>query len=227
VENTASGQLSSIPHKGAARYRYYVSSVLVQGWPQTAGSVARVPAPKIEAVIVEAVRGHIWPDAPSEDTELITTWVRRIEVRRTEIAISLAGEDDAGDTVLTVPWSKAPHRGDRDVIVPESASGGEVLPIRRDTRFNLVFSIARGRPWLAEIEAATTTIDGIAKREVCSKRHVHMTISLAYLAPSFVKAAVDGRLPQGSASPACSTRRSRGRASTRCSDSRADAQMFQ
>jgi hypothetical protein len=54
--------------------------------------VARVPAAKIEAVIVEAVRRHIGPDAPVGNSELITTYVRRIEVRRTEIAISLLRE---------------------------------------------------------------------------------------------------------------------------------------
>ena len=34
-------------------------------------------------------------------------------------------------------------------------------------------------------------------RGACSKRHSSMTISLAFLAPSLVKAAVDGRLPRG------------------------------
>jgi hypothetical protein len=71
----------------------------------------------------------------------------------------MPGEDDASDTVLTVPWSKAPHRRYRDVIVPEGASGGEVLPIRRDTR---VIAIARGRQGLSEIEVGAATIDGIA-----------------------------------------------------------------
>ena len=41
------------------------------------------------------------------------------------------------------------------------------------------------------------TIDAIAAREACSRRHVHMTISLAFLAPSLVKAAVEARLPLG------------------------------
>jgi hypothetical protein len=45
------------------RHRYYISSTLIQGRPQTAGSVARVPAVKIEAAIVGAVRAHIGPDA--------------------------------------------------------------------------------------------------------------------------------------------------------------------
>jgi hypothetical protein len=37
----------------------------------------------------------------------------------------------------------------------------------------------------------------IAEREGCSVRKVNMTISLAFLAPDLVKAAVDGRLPYG------------------------------
>jgi len=189
--------------RGAARHRYYVSSALIQGQPQSAGSVARVPAAKIEAVIVDALRRHIGPDAPVDNTELITTYVRQIEVRRTEIAISLlrgnqASEDEKDDlVVLTVPWSKTPHRRHRDVIALEGSSRAGALPIRSDTRRKLVTAIARGRQWLSEIEAGTVTIDGIAAREACSKRHVNMTISLAFLAPSLVKAAVEGRLPHG------------------------------
>ena len=71
--------------KGGARYGYYVSCALIQGQPQSAGSVARVPAAKVEGVIVDAVRRHIGHDAPTDNTELIATYVRRIEVRRTEI----------------------------------------------------------------------------------------------------------------------------------------------
>ena len=165
--------------------------------------MARVPATKIEAIALDAVRRHIGHDASSDDTELITTYIRRIEVRRTEFAISLpndenASEDEKDDPlVLTVPWSKTPHRRHRDVIAPEASSQTQVLPIRSDTRTKLVSAIARGRRWLSEIESGAATINGIATREACSKRHVNMTISLAFLAPSLVKAAVEGRLPHG------------------------------
>ena len=124
-------------------------------------------------------------------------------MRRTEIAISLLNEENASEDeqdnplVLTVPWSKTPHRRRRDVIAPEGPSRTQVLPIRSDTRTKLVTAIARARQWLSEIEADTVTIDGIAAREACSKRHVNMTISLAFLAPSLIKAAVEGRLPHG------------------------------
>jgi len=39
--------------------------------------------------------------------------------------------------------------------------------------------------------------DGIFRAEQCSVRHVNMTISLAFLAPKLVRAAVEGRLPRG------------------------------
>src|SRR5258707_7502284 len=58
--------------------------------------------------------------------------------------------------------------------------------------------MARGRRWLDEIVAGTvTSVEQIAARDKCSIRQVNMTISLAFLAPEFVKAAVEGRLPRG------------------------------
>ena len=129
--------------KGATRHRYFVSSALIQGRPQAAGSVARIPAAKIEAAIADAVRRHVGPDAPSDDAELITRWVHRVEMRRTEIAVTLLSEDHASNddtttSVLTVPWSKAPHRRRRDVIVHEGS------PRRSESRLKLVSAIARG-----------------------------------------------------------------------------------
>jgi site-specific DNA recombinase len=70
--------------------------------------------------------------------------------------------------------------------------------MRSETRATLVAAIARGRRWLSELTMdASLTTDRIAKRERCSRRKVNMTISLAFLAPDLVKAAIDGRLPYG------------------------------
>ena len=44
---------------------------------------------------------------------------------------------------------------------------------------------------------ALTSPRAIAEREGCSVRKVNMTISLAFLAPNLVKAAIEGRLPHG------------------------------
>jgi hypothetical protein len=43
----------------------------------------------------------------------------------------------------------------------------------------------------------TANAASIATRDGCSVRKVNMTISLAFLAPDLVKAAIEGRLPHG------------------------------
>jgi hypothetical protein len=61
-----------------------------------------------------------------------------------------------------------------------------------------VSAIARGRRWLDQlISGAVTDIQQLAKRERCTVRQVNLTLSLAFLAPQLVKAAVEGRLPRG------------------------------
>lgn len=75
---------------------------------------------------------------------------------------------------------------------------GDNRPIRSETRATLVASISRGRRWLDEIVSHPgVTAETIAHREGCSPRKVNMMISLAFLSPTLVKAALDGRLPRG------------------------------
>ena len=71
-------------------------------------------------------------------------------------------------------------------------------PIRAETRAKLVTGIAKGRRWLDELIAGTVgDVKQIAEREKCSIRQVNRTITLAFLAPTLVEAAVRGRLPRG------------------------------
>ena len=66
------------------------------------------------------------------------------------------------------------------------------------TKTTLIAAIAQGRRWLKElIEDPAATTESIANRTGCSARKVNMTISLAFLAPDLVKAAIDGHLPHG------------------------------
>ena len=90
------------------------------------------------------------------------------------------------------------HRPDAVKFSCPNASPQECRPIRSENRALLVASIARGRRWLDELIAdPTANAESIAKREDCTARKVNMTISLAFLAPDLVKAAIDGRLPHG------------------------------
>ena len=56
--------------KQGIRYRYYVSSPLLQGQAGHAGSVRRAPAAEVEAFVGQAVREHL-KDSASPDGDLI------------------------------------------------------------------------------------------------------------------------------------------------------------
>ena len=82
--------------------------------------------------------------------------------------------------------------------MPHGSSRKEIRPEGLERRRRRVNAIARGRRWLDEkILGSVTDVEQIASREQCSFRHVNMTISLAFLAPKLVRAAVEGRLPRG------------------------------
>ena len=187
--------------KKGRRYRYYISSPLVQGQAERAGSICRVPAPEIETLVTVAVRKRLNTDVSNR--ELINSHVARVEIQAERLAIVLVtkggkrSDRKAGKAAFYVPWKKSTSKRRREVIVLAS-SGQDARPIRSEMRVALVTSIACGRRWLDEIIAGKVAdVERIAAREQCSVRQVNMTISLAFLSPTLVKAAIDGRLPRG------------------------------
>jgi site-specific DNA recombinase len=108
-------------------------------------------------------------------------------------------QTDASTNVLTVPWKKTPAKRPREIIPPVPVSPRpDKRPIRAETRAKLIASIAKGRQWLEELTVGTAACaEQIAARQNCTVRQVNMTISLAFLAPILVQAAVEGCLPRG------------------------------
>jgi len=88
--------------------------------------------------------------------------------------------------------------------IPPDPASAQCISKRRPSRN----SSSAGRAWsaqspevvggwmiLSQVELPRSL--SFATREKCSVRQVNMTISLAFLAPNLVKAAVEGRLPRG------------------------------
>ena len=156
--------------KGNTKYRYYLSAALLHGNGDDAGSVHRVPAEEIEALVVKSVRDHLKPIEPIDDRALISINVQRIEIRPEELVIQLVQgketnrEASAGNE-LRVPWHKTPSKKRREILLPEGATPETARPIRSETRATLVASIARGRRWLDKLTAdASITTEKIAER---------------------------------------------------------------
>ena len=198
--------------KAGIRYRYYVSLPHLHGESKTAsvGSVSRIPAAAIEGTIIKSLNEHLiaQKEKPSSSTQVgdrkfVLERVARIDVNEHHLTVRLKSEDgeelpDSNTGLLSIPWHKPSSRRSRQILVPRGVPKNEIRPTRIERRARLVNAIARGRRWLDEIVSGSVTdVQQIASRQKCSVRQVNMTISLAFLAPDLVRAAVEGRLPRG------------------------------
>jgi site-specific DNA recombinase len=211
--------------KGGRRWRYYVSQAVLQGRKHEAGSVARVPALEIERRVAEAVRaassaskrqgwqelhqpqasGHgASTDSPavrsSDYDATLRAAIERVVMSRTTIEIELAEgvASDDENRILIIPWTlPSPHRR-REIIQGEGDRPSATRPMRTEARAALTDALRDAHHWLDELTTGPhQTIALLAAREGKAERWIRRTISLAFLCPALVKAAIDGRLPRG------------------------------
>jgi site-specific DNA recombinase len=200
--------------KSGVRYRYYASLPHLHAESKTAsvGSVSRIPATGIEDVIVKSLHEHLiaQKEKPSSsgtqvgDRKVLQDSIERIDVHEDHLTVRLKSADDeetsdsTDDHLLSIPWQKPPSKKSQQILLPHGIPRNEVRPTRIERRARLVSAIARGRRWLEEVlSGSVTDVQQIAARQKCSVRQVNMTISLAFVAPDLVRAAVEGRLPRG------------------------------
>ena len=213
--------------KGSKRWRYYVSQAALQGEKDRAGSVARVSAAEIEGRVVEALRkiapravdldgdltgevdgaGIGWSQvtvadgrSPSGPCAGVRNLIDRVTIGKALIKIALsahaAGEGDVN--LLSIPWTApSPYRR-REVIHGASDEARRLVPMPQGARNLLIEAIRQAHRWLDRLLSdPSETIEAIASEEGKTERSIRMTLSLAFLAPDIVKAAIEGRLPRG------------------------------
>ena len=204
--------------KAGVRYRYYIAHPILQGRRGDAGTLQRISASAIEAVVIEAVRQQIsnQDNATSlTDAALIEARDVRVTIGKSQLEIAMSiptdaetrsakwesdadlADEDQSRRTFFIAWAPVSARRRREIIMP-TAAAGVVQPIRRDEQAKLLRAIAQSRRWMDElIEGTCTDIAALAYREKRTERSVRMTLSLAFLDPMLVKAAAEGRLPRG------------------------------
>ena len=206
--------------KKGVRYRYYVSCVLAQGRKEEAGSVKRVAADEVERIVLEAIaraqpiqnplpqkssqsasaaeKGAAATLTISDDNAAARERIEKVTLFAQSIDVALGATDVVPPERISIPWTQQTFRRKREVIAPTSQGSHDLRPIRWQPRMKLVSAIARARRWLNEIVSGEAVdIEAIAAREELNERSARMTLSLAFLAPDIVKAAVHGTLPRG------------------------------
>ena len=184
--------------RSGLRYHYYQSWVLAQGQKEKAGSVNRASATEIDRVVSKAVVEHL--GSTEVDTTqiraLVRSHVQQVVVHADCLKLTLKSETGEQGEVFTVPWVKPSATRKREIL--GSSDKVPTRPIRSKARSRLLKGIAQGRLWLNQlIEGHVEDIGALAAKQGVSEKTVRSTLSLAFLAPDLVQAAIDGNLPRG------------------------------
>jgi site-specific DNA recombinase len=200
-------------NKGGARYRYYVSQAVLQKKPHASGSVSRVPAAEIEALVVAALRNHLnasgaGEQLPDDDRDLVERHLDHVtlipnhaELRVRQIVEAAQAHDAANNssgppigsvTTIAVPWTSPVPAAVKGIVhVPAHNT-----PIKASRRETLLIAIAKARQWMNDLahgRAANFAV--IARRERKAERHIRLLAPLAFLSPRIVSALLDGTAP--------------------------------
>ena len=137
---------------------------------------------------------------PSDYDTTLRAAIERVVISRTTIEIELAEgmTSDDQDRILIIPWPPSSSHRRREIIQGEGERPCATRPMRTEARAVLTDALRDAHHWLDElITGPNLNIESLAAREGKTERWIRRTISLAFLCPALVKAAIDGRLPRG------------------------------
>jgi hypothetical protein len=198
-------------------FRYYISPAVLQSKPHAMGSVIRIPAAELEALVLTALRSHLNPsdvgqNLPDSDRDLVERHVERVTLAQNEIKVRLreigqdpledhdpqhsarrsSGSPSSGVRTIVIPWtSPVPARVKGIMHVPAHNT-----PVKPDRREALLITIAKARSWINDLmQGGAASFAAIARREGQVERHIRKLAPLAFLSPRIVSAILDGNAP--------------------------------
>lgn len=194
IFDSAGNRMSpSHSRKKGVRYRYYVSQAVLQALKGSAGAVARVPAPDIEALIERFVRGRAG-QAQTDLKTLVHSQIATITVREKAVELELRPSETAdqasagaGQRVVSLPWSRKAFSAEKGILIDPD----HPAPADPKARNVVLEAIARSRAWVDELMAGGSLAE-IAKREGKGERQVRLLMPLAFVPPTRLNKLING-----------------------------------
>ncbi|MFM2279934.1 MAG: hypothetical protein RLZZ444_2165, partial [Pseudomonadota bacterium] len=195
--------------KGNARYRYYVSTPN-NGDKGDKGDILRLPAYDAERLVVAELQRCCRQDlqggrftsptsAPfadrtepgySDDSTLVRKHLERVAFGTSCAELMIIPGNNEEPQTVQVPWTR--KRWNKREIVSSKPPKSTQKPIRAEARARLLYAIARARGWLRGfVDGTWASPEEIAAMEGCSERSVRMTLPLAFLSPTIMRAIVE------------------------------------
>lgn len=175
--------------KQGVRYPFYISTALLRGRRDEAGSLSRISAIDLELSVVKALRAAAPDLSELSAPELIERLVSRITVSKTKVTVCIIASPDHTTNDLVIPWSTKPA----NCVSIEHSDGEPSVP---DTK--LIRALTRAHTRMSDPRAAgLESIDELAKSENAHTKTLRKELRLAFLAPDIVEAILNGEHPAG------------------------------
>jgi hypothetical protein len=193
----------AIARAPAAEVEKLVVATIIGARPAHACSVADAKPRKAQIPGAASAQNGLKIDRHAdggEPEEGLRDAIERVIISQTMIEIRLADPLAAENPcrVLTAPWTAPSPFRRREIIQGQGGHRLSIRPMPVRARVVLLEALRYAHRWLDELMSnPSRSIETIAAREGKTERSIRMTLSLAFLAPPIVKAAIEGRLPRG------------------------------
>jgi len=171
--------------KSGVRYRFYVSAPALRGRKAEAGTIARVSAAEIEALIIDGIQNEVENAPRPLNREAVNALVSRIVLHKAKVTISLRD-----DSAFSLPSQADRHRP--LIEIDECASGTGATPNPA-----LLQAIARAHGWFEKLaKGEYASVEALAAEEGIHPKVLRKTVALAFLPPDLTTSIIKGEQPQ-------------------------------
>ena len=179
----------SFSTKRGVRYPFYVSSTILSGRRDQAGSASRVAAPALESTIVSALRERFADAGDLSDQDLLGAHIERIVLGQTNILITLKALDATMNTIqLARSQQPASSRARIENQQNQSIDEPDV---------SLIHAIGRAHFWFRALSDGTyQSVEELAGVARWNSKVIRKALRLAFLAPDITEAIILGSHPK-------------------------------
>jgi site-specific DNA recombinase len=174
----------SFSSKNGVRYRFYVSSALLRGRKDAAGSVSRVAATEIETAVLATLKNGRGIRFASDEAAIETC--ERIIVSRDQLLIQMISSE-SDDTASEIRVARSAEAA-CTATVSDRPNGSN------DPRNeSLIQSIVRSHAWMRDLQNGTyDSIEALAEVSHLHPKVLRQALRLAFLSPVVSSAILDG-----------------------------------
>jgi site-specific DNA recombinase len=180
----------SFSSKNGVRYRFYVSSALLRGRKEAAGSVSRIAATEIESAVLAALANQKGDkfDGGLDTIEML----ERVVVSYDQLQIMTAASTDQGGVAQEIRIARSGEpRGTSTLL--DGNTGPEGV-----RNAGLIQSIVRAHVWVRHLQDGKyDSIEALAKANSIHPKVVRQALRLAFLSPDVTFSILEGQQPAG------------------------------